>query len=189
MVNIVGKILDGTNLVVLAEPDPRKPTAMTVNETGEVDGTLTAGISPLSGSKVKFGPESYKFQSTATIGPSGVLNVGMFGGTHNDVANVTYSGTNDGEFALDLIGAGGSDQLSADVFMIPGSTGTVGTPTNNAIVKGSGKDRLRFTIEQGTDTTSTTNVFAQAIGTTRKDKIVHTANVSVKTKGAVSLVS
>jgi hypothetical protein len=113
----------------------------------------------------------------------------MFGGPHNDLANVSYSGTNDGEFAMDLIGSGGSDPLSADLYMFPVSTGTVGSATNPALVKGSGKDHLRFTIEHETDTTTMTNIFAQVIGTTKKDKIIHTGNVTVNTKGSVTLVS
>ena len=111
----------------------------------------------------------------------------MIGGSHNDVANISYSGTNNGEIDLNAIGSGGSDQLSADIFMIPGSTGTVGSSNRVAMIKGSGKDHLSFTIHQGTDSTSTTNIFAQVIGTSKKDKVVHTGNVMVHTKGSVSL--
>ncbi len=185
-VNIVGKILSGSDLTILAQPDPKKPTEMSVNDSGEIDGNLTAGISSLS--KVKPGSESFTFQSTGTVGAGGVLDVGEVGGSHNDFASVSYSGTNNGEIDVTLLGSGGSDQLSADIFMIPGSTGTVGSSTQPALIKGSGKDRLRFTIEQGTDTTTTTNIFAQVIGTTKKDKVTHTGNVTVKTKGSTTLV-
>ena len=160
---------------------------MTVNDSGEIDGTLTTGVTEL-GAKVKPGPESFKFQSTGMIGSGGVLDLGMIGGSHNDLTNISYSGTNNGEIDLQVVGAGGSDQLSADIFMIAGSTGTVGK-SNVAMIKGSGKDHLSFTIHQGTDSTSTTNIVAQVIGTTKKDKIVHTGNVMVHTKGSVSLVS
>ncbi len=115
--------------------------------------------------------------------------MGMIGGSHNDVANISYAGTNNGQIDLTVLGDGGSDQLSADIFMMPGSTGAVGSSGNNSVIKGSGKDHLSFTIEQGANTTSTTNIFAQVIGTNRKDKIVHTGNVTVTTKGSVSLVS
>ena len=187
--NIVGKILPGSDLTVLALPDPKKLTTMTVNDSGEIDGSFTAGISSFSTTKIKPGPESFSFQSTATIAPAADLDVGMIGGSHNDVANISYQGTNNGEIDLTVLGDGGSDQLSADIFMMPGSTGTVGSSSNHSLIKGSGRDHLGFTIEQGTDTTSTTNIFAEVIGTTRKDKVVHTGNVAVNSKGTVTLVS
>ena len=115
--------------------------------------------------------------------------MGMIGGSHNDVASISYSGTNNGEIDLAVQGSGGSDQLSADIFMIAGSTGTVGSSKNVATIKGSGKDHLSFTIHQGTDSTSTTDIFAALIGTSKKDKLVHTGNVMVNTKGSVSLVT
>ena len=188
-VNIVGKVLGGSSLAIIAEPDPKKLTTMTVNDSGEIDGSFTAGISNLGEKSLKPGSEAFSFQSTGAIGTGGYLDVGMVGGSHNDKANVTYSGTNYGEIDLFLLGSGGSDQLSADFYMVPGSTGTVGSSTQPALVRGSGKDHLRFTIEQGTDTTSTTNIFAQVIGTTKKDKVTHTGNVAVKTKGQVTLLS
>ena len=113
----------------------------------------------------------------------------MVGGSHNDIAALSYSGTNNGEFDVFETGNGGKDQLSADVFMIAGSTGVVGSTSNPSLVKGQGKDHLRFTIERGTDTTTTTGIVAQVVGTTKKDVIVHTANVAVKTKGKVILMA
>jgi hypothetical protein len=188
-VNIVGSILDGSQLVVLAQPDPKKPTTMTVNDSGEIDGQFTTGISAVGQTKLKPGPENFSLQSTAKVGPNGILDMGAVGGSHNDVAKITYSGTNDGQIDVTELGNGGSDQLSADIFMTAGSTGSVGAANNESEIEGSGKDRLSFTVEQGTDTTSTTNIFAEVIGTTKKDKVVHTANVFVKTKGTVTLVS
>lgn len=85
------------------------------------------------------------------------------------------------------IGNGGKDNLSADIYMIPGSTGSVGSSTDESEIEGSGNDHLSFTVEQGTDTTFATNIFAEVIGKTKKDKVVHTANVFVKTKGSVTL--
>lgn len=187
-VNIVGKVLADSNLAIIAVPDPKKLTTMTVNDSGEIDGVLTTGVTAL-GTKVKPGPASFKFQSTGMIASGGVLDLGMIGGSHNNVTNISYSGTNNGEIDLEVVGGGGSDQLSADIFMLAGSTGTVGNSKNVATIKGSGKDHLSFTIHQGTDSTSTTNIFAEVDGTSKKDKVVHTGNVMVKTKGSVSLVS
>ncbi len=51
-VNIVGKILAGSELVVLEQPDPKKLTTMTVNDSGEIDGSFTAGISSFGETKV-----------------------------------------------------------------------------------------------------------------------------------------
>jgi hypothetical protein len=188
-VNIVGKILDGSSLAVLEQPDPKKLTTMTVNDSGEVDGVFTAGVATPGTTKVKAGPISYGFQSTATIGSTGSVNVGMVGGSHNDTGTLMYSGTNDGEIDVTDVGNRGNDQLSADIFMNSGSTGTVGAPNRESVVEGLGKSHLIFTVEQGTDTTTTTNVFAQVVGLSKKVKVVHTANVSVTTKGSVTLVS
>ena len=128
-------------------------------------------------------------QSTGTIGPNGIFDAGAIGGKKNDVAKITYSGTNNGEIDVFELGNGGSDNLSADIFMIPGSTGSVGKSNNQSTVEGSGKDQLSFTVEQGNDTTTTSNIFAQIIGKSKKDKVTHTANVIVNTKGKVTLAT
>jgi hypothetical protein len=188
-VNIVGVIEDGSALVVLAQPDPKKPITLSVNDSGAIDGGFSTGVSQLGKSKQKPGPERFSFQSTATIGSTGTLDTGLIGGSHNDSAQFSYSGTNNGEIDITDFGGGGSDLLSADVYMAPGSTGTVGASNNESMIEGTGKDRLSFTVEQGTDTTTQTNVFAEVIGTTKKDKVVHTGNVLVKTKGSVALAS
>jgi hypothetical protein len=186
-VNIVGSILAGSNLVVAAVPDTKKTTTMTVNDSGAIDGSFSTGISEFGDTKVNPASERFSLQSTGPIGPSGTLNTAEIGGTHNDVANVSYSGTNDGNIQITEIGNRGSDKLSADVYMVPGSTGTVGSSTSPSVVEGSGNDRLSFTVEMGTDTSTKTNIFAEVIGKTKKDKVVHTANVLVQTKGRVTL--
>ena len=188
-VNIAGSLLDSSSLSVIGIPDPKKPTTMTVNESGEIDGSLTAGISTLGANHFKPGPVKLSLQSTGTIGTSGTLDTGAVGGKKNDVAKIAYSGTNNGQIDVFELGNGGSDNLSADIFMIPGSTGSVGAGNNRSIVEGSGKDQLSFTVEQGTDTTTTSNIFAQIIGKSKKDKVTHTANVIVNTKGKVTLAT
>ncbi len=188
-VNIAGSILAGSDLSVIGIPDPRKTTAMTVNESGKIDGDLTAGISTLGTKTLKPAAVKLSVQSTGAIGPDGDLDLGAVGGKHNDVATIAYSGTNNGEIDVFELGNGGSDNLSADIFMIPGSTGTVGTSNNQSLVEGSGKDHLSFTVEQGTDTTTASNIFAQIIGKSKRDKVTHTANVIAKTKGKVTLAT
>ncbi len=136
---------------------------------------------------IKPGPENFNLQSTGNVGPNGELDTGAVGGSHNDVAKISYSGTNNGVVNVFEVGNGGKDNLSADVYMFPGSTGSVGTSTDGATVEGSGKDKLSFTVERGTDTTTATNIFAEVIGKTKKDKVIHTANVFAKTKGSVTL--
>lgn len=186
-VNIVGAINDGSNLLAIAVPDPKKLTSMAINDSGAIDGTFSGGISQFESKSLKPGPENFRFQSTANVGPDGLISTGMVGGKHNDVGSLTYSGINNGEIDVFEVGNGGSDQLGADVFMNVGSTGVVGDASDTSIVKGSGKDHLSFTIERGTDTTSPNGIFAQVIGTSKRDKVVHTGNVLVKTKGSVTL--
>jgi hypothetical protein len=189
-VNIVGKMLEGATLGIVGMPDARKTTTMNVNDSGEIDGNLTAVLSTLGPKSPSGGPEVYRFNSSATIGPAAKLVTGLLGSRRNDIANVSYSGTNNGELDVNMFGNGGNDQLSADVYMIPGSTGTVGSPTKPSVLQTSGrKDSLHFTIHQGSDSTSATNIFAEVIDNSKKDKSVRTANVVAKTKGSDKIVS
>jgi hypothetical protein len=188
-VNIVGKVLDQASLTILEPPDPTHKNTMTVNDSGEVDGDLTAGIATIGSKNTGHGPEALAVQSTATIGSTGFLDIGMIGSKANDTANVSYSGTNDGELEITELGDGGNDQLAADVYMIPGSTGTVGSSGSPSTLQTSGKkDSLRFTIHQGTDSTTTTNILATVIDTSKKDISTHTGNVVAQTKGVDSVV-
>ena len=188
-VNIVGKVLDQSSLAIFEAPDPTHKNTMTVNDSGEVDGNLTAGIAKLGSTHPGRGPEVFSFQSTGTIGLNGDLDVGMVGSKAKDTASVSYYGTNDGELDIAELGNGGNDLLSADVYMIPGSTGKVGSSANVSTLKTSGKrDNLRFTIHQGTDSTTTTNIFAALIDTSKKDISAHTGNVMAITKGADTVV-
>ena len=189
-VNIVGKVLDGASLGIVGVPDARKTTTMNVNDSGEVDGNLTAVLSTLGPKSPSGGPEVYHFSSSATIGPGGSLVTGLLGSRRNDIASVSYSGTNNGELDVNMFGNGGNDQLGADVFMLPGSVGAVGSAAKHSVLQTSGrKDRIFFAIHRGADTTTTTNVFAEIIGTSKKDTSMHTANVTAKTKGTDTIVS
>jgi hypothetical protein len=187
--NIVGEVLDQSTLEILGVPDRQKTTTMNVNDSGEIDGNLTAGITTLGSNSKLGGPKVFRFSSTAAIGPNGDIDTGLTGSRRNDIANVSYSGTNDGELDIAEVGNGGNDQLSADVSMIPGSTGSVGSHNNRSFLQSSGrKDRLRFTIHQGTDSTTTSNIFADLIDTSKKDISTHTGNVTPFTKGPDSIV-
>jgi hypothetical protein len=141
-------------------------------------------ISALGSKSKAGGPENFQFMSTAKIGSGGSVATGITGSKANDIAVVSYSGENDGDFGVFEQGNGGNDQLSADVYMVPGSTGRVGSPLSPSDVRTSGKkDRLRFTIHQGTDSTTTTNIYADLIDTSKKDSALFTQNVTVDSKG------
>ena len=188
--NIVGKVLDQSDLTILGSPKGSKNTTMTVNDSGEIDGDFTAGIATFGSTSKAHRPEVFIFSSTAMIGPGGDIDAGLVGSTLNDVGNVSYSGTNNGKLDIFEQGNGGNDQLSADVYMIPGSTGTVGSSTDPSVLKTSGKkDRLQFTIHQGTNSTATSNIFAELIDSSKKDTSMHTDNVTALTKGTDTLVS
>jgi hypothetical protein len=136
---------------------------------------------------------SLRFETlTAAIGPNGNLLAGLRGSSKRDIANVTYSGTNNGELDINEFGNGGNDQLSADVFMIPGSTGTVGSAMNHSTITASGKqDNLQFTIQDGNIPSSIVDVDIYAViqSKSKKDKIVRTGNVQSFTQGSVTEVS
>ena len=187
-VNIVGAVNDGSSLVVIGVPDPRKPTKMTVNDSGESTVAFRRGSQHLVRPSSSRAPENLSVQSTGTIGPNGYLDLGAVGGSHNDVANIMYSGTNNGEVELFEEGNGGSDDSSADVYMIRDRRAPSAPRQASPRLKGPGNDHLSFTVEQGTDTTTKTNIFAEVIGKTKKDKVIHTGNVVVNTKGSVKFV-
>jgi hypothetical protein len=187
-VNIVGKVLTGSTLAVLEESDPSKPTTMTVNDSGDVDGFLETAMRTLKNPSASKGSETYSFHSTAAIGTSGEIASYLVGSSRKDVGSISYSGTNNGEVQIGETGNGGGDQLEADVFMAPGSTGTVGSSALHSKLKGTGKDKLRFTIDRGTDSTSKTGIYADVVGTSKKDATVRTANVASMTKGSDMIV-
>jgi hypothetical protein len=188
-VNIVGKVLDHSSLAIFEAPVFSRKSTMTVNDSGEVDGDLTAGIAALGSTKIGRSPELFQFQSTAAIGPDGEIAAGVIGSRANDFGSFSYSGLNNGELDIVAQGNGGNDQFDADAFMIAGSTGTVGTSGSPSLIRTAGKkDKLNFTIERGTDSTSTTGIYAELIDTSKKDTSTHTGNVTATTKGADTTV-
>jgi hypothetical protein len=69
--------------------------------------------------------------------------------------------------------------------MNPGSTGMVGDMTDPSILQTSGKkDRLFYSIHQGTDSTTRTNIFALIVDQSKKEVSQHTANVLADTQGS-----
>jgi hypothetical protein len=189
-VNIVGKILARSDLLILGTADQTKTTTMTLNDSGLIDGELTAGILAASnGKSSKAGPERLFFSSTAEIDAAGQLTAGLLGTKKNDTADVEYSGKNNGEIDINEMGNGGSDQLTANIDMSAVSNGTVGESSDKATVSGAGHDLLTFRIRRGTDSTSTTGINATILGSSRKDKLVHTANVISATSGSDTIVS
>ncbi len=68
--------------------------------------------------------------------PSARGGAGFDGTSHANVASISYLGTNDGGIGVTEPGNGGSDESSADIVMKTGSTGTVGTSTDQSLIKG-----------------------------------------------------
>jgi hypothetical protein len=163
-----------------------------VHDSGEVDGSPSAGIPDLSSKSHGGGTEVDHFTSTAAIGPKGNISPGLTGLPKNDVATVSYSGTNNDEFVITAIGDGGNDNLSADVSMFPGSTGTVGTMNSPASIMASGKnDSLQFTIQDGNvpPTVADLNLFAVVQSRSRKDTIKKTTDLQSITPASVTVIS
>lgn len=189
-VNVAGRMLAKSGLFIFALADKTKTTTMTVNDSGEIDGELATGLfAPGDGKSIKAGPEHYSLSSTAPILGDGSLNAELIGAGKNDTADVEYAGKNDGEILVKEMGNGGSDQLTANIDMTATSGGVVGDSSNQATVSGAGHDLLTFRIRRGTDSTSTTGIDATITGGSRKDKLVHTANVLAATNGSDTTVS
>ena len=163
---------------------------MTVNDSGEIFGELSTGlVAPTVGKSNKAGPERFSFSSTAEISGAGQITAGIIGTKKNDTADIEYSGKNNGEIDVNEMGNGGSDQLTANIDMSAVSNGTVGSSSDKATVSGAGHDLLTFKIRRGTDSTSTIGINAAITGSSRKDKLVHTANVLAATSGSDTIVS
>jgi hypothetical protein len=187
--NIMGKIPEGTTVDVLGVANPTKAITMTVSDASEVDGELQAGIVYSGSSKSQRGPETLNFSSSSAIGPNGKITTGINGGTKKNVASILYSGVNKGEFDIEAAGPGPNDQLSADVSMVPGSTGRIGNSMQPAVVETTGrKGRLSFTIHRGADSSTTSNIFARIIDMSKGVVSRHTQNVSANTKGPDQIV-
>jgi hypothetical protein len=188
--NIAGRILAKSDLLILGAADQTKTTTMTVNDSGEIDGELSTGLFAASnGKSTKAGPQRFFFSSTAEISGAGQITTGIIGTKKNDTADIEYSGKNNGEIDVNEMGNGGSDQLTANIDMSAVSNGTVGESSDKATVSGAGHDLLSFRIRRGTDSTSTTGINATILGSSRKDKLVHTANVISATSGSDTIVS
>jgi hypothetical protein len=186
-VNVVGTLLANSDLTVNANPLGTKTTTMTVNDSGEIDGTLSTNLMANASTNTSHSPEVFNFQSTAAIASNGKIAAQMWGSTKNDMGSVTYSGTNDGNIFINEVGGNANNQLTANVYMAPGSTGMVGGPS---FVYSSGKkDKLAFTIYQGTDSAAASDIIAYLEDRSKKDVALHTANVTAITKGSDTLVS
>jgi hypothetical protein len=187
--DIIGKIYAGANLEIVGAPDQHEKTTMDANESGEVDGVLQFAKISLAKMKPRMGSQTINFNSTGAIGTAGELGANIFGTSASDNATFSYSGVNNGNLGINAVGGGGNDQLTANVYLVPGSKGTVGLPEYPSILQTSGKkDRISYSILQGTDSTSTTNIFASILDTSKKDISEHTANVAAKTKGKDSIL-
>jgi hypothetical protein len=187
--NIMGRIPEGTTVDVLGVANPTKAITMTVGDASEIDGELQAGIVSAGSSQSLRAPETFNFSSASAIGPNGKIATGLSGGIKKNVASISYSGVNNGEIDIEAVGQGPNDQLSADVHMVPGSTGSVGDSTRPAVVGTTGrKGRLSFAIHQGTDSTTTSNIFAQITDMSKGVVSRHTHNVIAFTKGRDQIV-
>jgi hypothetical protein len=184
--NIMGKIPDGASVYVFGYSDLTKPTIMTVSDNYEIDGFLESALAPGSRNPNRQGGrEVFNFSSSSTIGPEGEIDAELTGGPKNDGASILYSGLNNGDVTTEADGLGGSNQFSADLDIVPGSTGIVGEPQHPSFLRTFGKkDYLRFTIHRGADSTSTGGIFAQIIDNSRTDVSQHTGNVTAMTRGS-----
>ena len=157
---------------------------MTVNDSGEIDGSLTAALAPLGTKSPSRGARGLQFfvhgGRLERMDTSTLVVTGISQRTTSAASRIRARTT--ASLMSVRSGSGGSDRLHANVYMIPGSTGTVGSSSQPSVLRTSGKkDQLRFTVYQGTDSTTTTNVYAEVIDTSKKDTSTHTANVTPQT--------
>jgi hypothetical protein len=69
--------------------------------------------------------------------------------------------------------------LIADFVMNAGSTGAVGGSTRMSLITATGQDHLSFAVAPRTGATMETGIFAELVGTTRHEQVIHTEGPTV----------
>jgi hypothetical protein len=188
--NIVGRVGVGASLTVGAFSDPKAPTAVAINDSGEIDGTLEGGVVPAKGifSKVS-GNVVFNLNATSTIGTGGELSAVAYGGSKTNSLNASYFGTNQGDLSVEEFGYGAKDNITSDLEMTSTSTGTVGADSEGAVAAYGKKARAQFTILRGADSTSTTGIQAVIVTESKKSVASQTGNVQNETAGSDTIIT
>ena len=114
--------------------------------------------------------------ANVAIAEGATLSVRMHAGFGEDHLGVSYEGQLNGKINMDLRGGAGDDRLDADFELQAGSNGTLGTPTDPALLHGGpGDDVLTYLVHVN----GTAGVFAVANGGGGINICRHTANVKV----------
>jgi hypothetical protein len=152
---------------------------LVVNQTGETD--AGAFVPFLSGGG---GNNTLTYNGTGNIAANASVSPEFQGGPKSDTITSNYTGQDDGNYIYNLsVGAGsGTENITENVFLAAGSTGTVGfSPTQPATIKaGKGNDTIYYNIQA--DPTSTAQVIAAVLGNGGKGSITTSSNVGVDGK-------
>jgi hypothetical protein len=152
---------------------------MVVNETGAVE--AGAFVPYLQGGA---GRNALTFNGTGNIAAGASISPEFAGGPGSDTIVSNYSGQIDGNYMYNLsVGAGsGTENISDNVLVGAGSTGTVGSSATSpaAIKAGKGNDTIRFAI--ASDPTSTAQINAAILVGSGKDVITRSSNVVLQGK-------
>jgi len=160
--DLEGTLRTGSNLTVSAD-----------GRTGAEYMRVSAGRPPSGGLGFVFPGTQVNIQSGAS------LNLDLQGGDSTDNIGVSYRGELDGTLNLLADGNAGLDTVSANVEMLAGSTGNVGSSGNPATVRGgTHDDDLTFVVHNNSGN-STAGVYAHVEGFWGHDVCHRTSNVSV----------
>ncbi len=147
-----------------------------VNQTGATE--VGAFVPYLSGGG---GNNTLTYNGTSTIAANASVSPEFQGGPKSDTITSNYAGQDDGNYMYNLsVGAGaGTENITNNVYLTAGSTGTVGySPTQPATIKaGKGNDTISYNIQA--DPTSTAQVIAAVLGDGGKGSITTSSNVGV----------
>jgi Ca2+-binding RTX toxin-like protein len=172
--NLNGAVANPTGLDLEAYGDAGNDQ-MTINQSG----ASQAGnvIAYLDGGA---GNDTLTYNGTGNIASGASLLPGLSGGAGNDTLKSSYAGVDDGNYIynLSIDGGAGNDNISDDVHLLAGSTGTVGsgTATPAAVLGSAGNDQIRFAVEVDPGA-APAGVSAVVAGGTGKDTVQHTSNV------------
>jgi hypothetical protein len=152
---------------------------MVVNQTGPTE--AGAFVPYLQGGA---GKNTMTYNGTGNIAANASVSPEFGGGPGNDRIVSNYSGQIDGNYMYNLSTSAGSgtENISNNVFVGAGSTGTVGASSTSpaAIKAGKGNDTIRFAI--AADPSSTAQINAVVVGGSGKDVITRTSNVGLQGK-------
>ncbi len=127
------------------------------------------------------GNDNLSYNGLGMIAAGASFSPEFAGGAGNDTIRSNFTGVVNGYYMYNLTadGGAGNDNIAVDVNIAAGSTGTIGAASGTpaAVNAGAGNDKVHYAVHVDPAAPSA-QVFAVAVGSTGKDTVSRTANVT-----------